>query len=92
MRWFAAIGGLLVLVLLAALAAPLFVNFDDYRAQFEAEASRILGQPVAVNGDLSATLIPFPSITLNDVRVGQADDPLMVAQSLSLDAELAPFL
>ncbi|MEO1749026.1 MAG: AsmA family protein, partial [Pseudomonadota bacterium] len=92
MRWFAIIGGLLVLVLLAALAAPLFVNFDDYRARFEAEASRIFGQPVLVNGHISAQLVPFPSITLNDVQVGDSDNPLMEASSLALFAELAPFL
>ncbi|MEN0000400.1 MAG: hypothetical protein AAF940_05900 [Pseudomonadota bacterium] len=92
MRWFAIIGGLLVLVLVAALGAPLFVNFDDYRTQFEAEASRILGQPVTVDGRISASLIPFPSITLNELRVGAEDDPLMLASSLSLYAELAPFL
>jgi len=92
LRWFATIGGLLVLVLLVALAAPLFVNFDDYRTRFEAEASRILGQPVTVQGHISAQLIPFPSITLNDVQVGDEEAPLMRASSLALFAELAPFL
>ncbi|MEL6436199.1 MAG: AsmA family protein, partial [Pseudomonadota bacterium] len=89
---FAFFGGLLVLLLVAALAAPFFVNFDDYRAQFEAEASRIMGQPVHVDGDLSATLIPFPALTLNDIRIGADEAPIMRAKSLSLDAELAPFL
>ncbi|MFZ2101815.1 MAG: AsmA family protein [Oricola sp.] len=91
-RLFVIVGGLVVLVLIAALVAPYFINWTEYRSDFEREASRILGQPVTVAGDAKARLLPFPSVTFEDVRVGPADKPLVVAERFSMDAELAPFL
>ena len=92
-RLFVIVGGFIVAVLMAALVAPLFINWTNYRADFEAQASAILGRPVTVAGEASARLLPFPSVTFNDVRVG--DDPakpVLKAERFSMDAELAPFL
>jgi hypothetical protein len=86
------LGGLVALVLIAALVAPYFINWSEYRAEFEREAARILGQKVTVAGDATARLLPFPSVTFEDVRVGEPDRPLVVADRFSMDAELAPFL
>jgi uncharacterized protein involved in outer membrane biogenesis len=47
---------------------------------------------VTVAGDATARLLPFPSVTFEDVRVGDAEKPLVVADRFSMDAELAPFL
>jgi len=92
-RAFVAIGGLVVLALLAALVAPLFIDWTNYRQDFEREASLILGRKVTVAGTASARLIPFPSVTFSDVRVGGDDDsPAMTFDAFSMDAELAPFL
>lgn len=87
-------GGLLVLVLFAALLAPLFVNWTDFRKDFEDQASRIIGKKVTVHGAVEARILPFPSVTLNDVTVGQDEQgqPLVRADRFSMDAELAPFL
>jgi len=41
---FVIVGGLLVLVLTAALVAPYFIDWTSYRAAFEREAGRILGR------------------------------------------------
>ena len=43
-------------------------------------------------GDATARLLPFPSVTFEDVRVGEDERPLVVADRFSMDAELAPFL
>jgi hypothetical protein len=88
------IGGLMVVALFAALIAPMFVDWSDFRKDFEREASRIMGKPVVVHGSVDARLIPFPSVTLNDVRVGQSEtgEPLIQVSRFSMDAELAPFL
>lgn len=92
MRLFVVIGGLIVAVLFAALLAPLFVNWSDYKGRFEAEASRLLGQPVRVAGEASARILPFPSVSFSDVEVGPPEAPLITAAEFSFDAELAPFL
>ncbi len=92
-RIFVIVGGLLVLLLTAALVVPPFVDWSGYRADFEREASRVLGRPVHVTGDVSARLLPFPSVAFSDVRVGaDAAHPVMTVDTFSMDAELMPFL
>jgi len=80
-------------VLTAALIGPYFIDWTSYRADFEREASRILGRTVTVEGEASARILPFPSVTFTDVRVAGADgQPALTAEKFSMDAELAPFL
>ena len=92
-RLFVIFGGLVVLVLTAALVGPYFVDWTSYRGDFEREASRILGREVKVAGSASARILPFPSVTFTDVRVaGTGAEPALTAERFSMDAELAPFL
>jgi len=88
------VGGLVVLVLTAALVAPYFIDWANYRTAFEREAGRILGRDVRVEGTARARLLPFPSVTFTDVVVAGAEpgDPAMTVDEFSMDAELAPFL
>lgn len=85
---------MIVLALTAALVAPYFVDWTPYRADFEREASRILGRQVSVGGTASARLLPFPSVTFTDVVVAGVEpgEPAMTVETFSMDAELAPFL
>ena len=87
-------GGVLVVALFAALLAPFFVDWSAFRVEFEQRASRILGKKVTVHGEVEVSLLPFPSVTLNDVRVGQEEDgrPQITSERFSMDMELAPFL
>nr|CAD6412167.1 AsmA family protein [Rhizobium sp. Q54] len=87
-------GGVLVVALFAALFAPYFVDWTDFRVEFQERASRILGKKVVVHGAVDARILPFPSVTLHDVRVGQDRDglPQLHAARFSMDMELAPFL
>ncbi|MFN3503644.1 MAG: AsmA family protein, partial [Allorhizobium sp.] len=87
-------GGLLVVALFVALLAPLFVDWTNFRRDFEDQASQLLGKKVVVHGSVSARLLPFPSVTMEDVTVGTDVDgtPLVRVSRFSLDAELAPFL
>ncbi len=93
-RLFVIVGGLLVLVLMAALVVPPFVDWTNYKADFEREASAILGRQVTVHGTAKARLLPFPSVTFSDVSVAGGPDgqPAMTVETFSMDAELAPFL
>ena len=51
------------LALLTALVGPYFVNWNDHRAFFEAEASRLIGLNVQVAGPIKVSVLPTPSIT-----------------------------
>lgn len=63
-----------ILALMAALVGPFFVDWSQFRPQFEAEATRIVGAPVRVAGALDARLLPAPSLQLHGVTVGGAND------------------
>ena len=93
-RIFVIIGGLLAILLFAALLAPWFIDWTDFRRDFEIQASRIIGKKVVVHGDVDARLLPFPSVTMTDVRVGEdaGGQALVTAESFSMESELAPYL
>ena len=73
---------------------PYFIDWTNYKADFEREASRILGRDVVVRGEARARLLPLPSVTFSDVEVAGAapGQPAMTVETFSMDAELAPFL
>ncbi|TYR32401.1 AsmA protein [Mesorhizobium microcysteis] len=77
-----------------ALVAPYFIDWTSYRADFEREASRILGRDVKVQGSANARLLPFPSVTFTDVVVAGVNpgETAMTVETFSMDAELAPFM
>jgi len=84
---------LVVIALFAALIGPWFVNWNDYKATFEAEAEKIVGRPVHVVGSASATLLPSPSLTFEDVTVGDvAGEPMMTVDRFEITIELMPLL
>ena len=63
-----------ILALLAALIGPFFVDWNQFRPQFEAEASQVVGVPVRVAGALDARLLPTPTLRLRQVTFGGAND------------------
>ena len=63
-----------ILALLAALIGPFFIDWNQFRPQFEAEAAKVIGAPVRVSGGLDARLLPTPTLRLRSVVVGGAND------------------
>jgi len=78
----------LILALIAALVGPYFVDWSQFRRQFEAEASRVIGTPVTVTGKLDALLLPTPTLRLRDVAVGGDNDPAKIRAG-KLDVEFS---
>ena len=60
----------IILALVAALVGPLLIDWSTHRSLFEAEASRLIGVDVRVNGAIEARLLPTPSLTLHDIEIG----------------------
>ncbi|MET3840037.1 AsmA family protein [Bradyrhizobium sp. OAE829] len=77
-----------IIALVAALVGPYFIDWNQFRPQFEAEASRIVGAPVRVGGKLDARLLPAPSLQLRAVTVGGAND-LGKVRADKLDVEFS---
>ncbi|HEY3892690.1 MAG TPA: AsmA-like C-terminal region-containing protein [Bradyrhizobium sp.] len=77
-----------ILALTAALVGPYFIDWNQFRPQFEAEATRVIGAPVRVDGALDARLLPTPSLRLRSIVVGGAND-LGKVRADKLDVEFS---
>ena len=77
-----------IIALVAALIGPYFIDWNQFRPQFEAEATRVVGAPVRVGGELDARLLPAPSLRLRSVVVGGAND-LGKVRADKLDVEFS---
>ena len=77
-----------IIALVAALIGPYFVDWNQFRPQFEAEAAQVIGAPVRVAGELEARLLPSPSLRLRSVVVGGAND-LGKVRADKLDVEFS---
>jgi uncharacterized protein involved in outer membrane biogenesis len=76
----------LILVLGVLFAAPLFIDWNDYRPVFEAQAAKLLGRAVKVGGEVHLVLLPAPELRFDDVKVaakdGTFEQPLLEARSI----------
>ncbi len=87
------LGLALVVALATALVGPLFVDWGNHRAAFEAQASRMLGVPVRVLGEVEARLLPSPRIRFSQVVAGDEwAASKFTADSFELDIALTPLL
>jgi hypothetical protein len=77
-----------IIALIAALVGPYFIDWNQFRPQFEAEATRVVGAQVRVGGALDARLLPTPSLRLRSVVVGGAND-LGKVRAEKLDVEFS---
>lgn len=62
-------GGLLVVILAALFAVPLFIDWNGYRGTFEEGASKVLGRDVRVGGDVNVRFLPTPYVRFEKVRL-----------------------
>jgi AsmA family/AsmA-like C-terminal region len=77
-----------IIALVAALIGPFFIDWNQFRPQFEAQATQVIGAPVRVAGELEARLLPSPSLRLRSVVVGGAND-LGKVRADKLDVEFS---
>src|SRR4030081_665972 len=77
-----------IIALVAALIGPYFIDWNQFRPQFETEATRVVGAPVRVAGELGARRLPAPSLQLRSVGVGGVND-LGKVRADKLDVEFS---
>ena len=83
---------LIIVALVSALVAPLVVDWNQYRATFEQEASRLAGAGVRIRGPIDARILPAPHITLRGVDVGPGRQAWLHAQTVELEVGLGPLI
>ncbi|MEX0751413.1 MAG: AsmA family protein, partial [Xanthobacteraceae bacterium] len=83
----------IILALVAALAGPLFIDWNGFRPAIEAEASRLIGAPVRVTGPIDAAVLPTPSLTLHGIEAGPANGSGQIrARSLGIEFHLGSLM
>ena len=82
----------IILALVAALVGPHFVDWTQYRATFETEASKLVGLPVRIGGAIDVRLLPTPTLTLGQVEIGTAAQPLVRARELHVELALGSLM
>jgi len=65
-----AIGGLVVLLLVAAFLVPTFVDLNDYKPLIAAEVKKATGRDLVIDGSIDLALLPSPRVSIGDVRLG----------------------
>ncbi len=96
-RFFVFISGLVLLTLIAALVAPPFIDWNQYSERFEAEASRVLGLPVSVDGEAQVQFLPKPTVSFSNLKVGEVTSggesvPVLTVREFRMEVQIAPLL
>ncbi len=86
---------LILLVIVALLVAPLFINVQDIRLKIEQTVEDRTGRALRI-GDMKASLFPWVGVHLTDVRLANApgfsNDPMLKLASLDVKVALLPLL
>ena len=77
---------------LAVWLVPQWLDWTRYRAQLATLASATLSRPVSINGPISLTLLPQPTLIAADVGVGGDDRVAVHIDALRLRVALWPLL
>jgi len=87
-----AFGGMIGVLVLIALTAPLFVDVDSYRRQVEVEASNVLRMEVAIQGRMRIGFTPGLHVKLGKVRVRNRGSQVALVQEADVAVEFLSLL
>jgi AsmA protein len=87
-----AIGTLIGLLVLAAIALLLFLDINAYKPRIEAAASRISGMDVKVGGRMGMDVFPTLRLTVEDVRIRNREMDLATAKVARIGVDILPLL
>jgi len=87
-----AVGGLLALLLLAAVALVLFVDVNAHKPRLEEAVSDALGMEVRIGGRLGIGIFPGIHINVEDVRIRNREADVASAKEATLGIALLPLL
>jgi AsmA protein len=96
-KWgFIVAGAVVVLIVLALLVVPFFVDVEQYKPRIEKEVSEATGRPFTLGGDLGLSLFPWAGFSLSDVHLGNPpgfkEKDFVSVQSFEVRVKLLPLL
>lgn len=90
------VGGLIGLLIVAAVAAPFFVDLNDYKAEIAAKAKEATGRDLAIDGDISLSILPTPGVVIHGLRFGNApggsQPDMATLESATVKVAIMPYL
>ncbi len=66
-------GIVLIVAVVAALAAPYVVPWNNYRADLESYGQKLTGRSVSIGGNVAVRLFPWPRLEAQQVAIGNPD-------------------
>lgn len=84
--------GILIILVAGALGVgPLLVNWNSYKADFQRQASLLIGRQVTIDGPVTVRLFPWPRLTAAAVRVANPPGSMLtdMLRIEKVDAEIA---
>ncbi len=80
----------------ALIAAPNFVDWNEYKDLITAEAKSATGRDLEIRGDIKAALLPSPALVVHDVHLanieGASSADMIALEKLEVRIALAPLL
>jgi AsmA protein len=97
LKWLSIIvGGIIVLILLAALIIPHVINVHEYKPYIEEMVSETTGRPFTIGEDPELSLFPWAGLSLSDVRLGNPpgfeEEEFLSVKSFQVQVKLMPLL
>ncbi len=91
-----ALAGIVLLIVLSAVALKLFFDPNDFRDDIAARVEAATGRELVIEGDLSVSLFPWLAVEVGRTRLGNAagfgDEPFAEFESARLSVRLLPLL
>lgn len=97
LKWGAIVGAsLIVVIIVALLVIPMFVNVRQYKPMIEKRVMEATGRPFSVGDDLRLSLFPWAGLTLGDLQMGNppgfAEKEFLTVKSFDVRVRLLPLL
>ncbi len=61
-------GGIVGLLIVALLSAPLFIDVNSYKPMIAAEVKKATGRDLVLDGPIKLSLLPVPEVSINGVK------------------------
>ena len=91
-----AIGLIIVLVIVALIAIPMFIDPNDYKDKIVEQVKKQTGRDLKITGDLKMSKFPSLGVDIGEIELGNAagfgDQPMLKSGQASVSVKLMPLL
>jgi AsmA protein len=90
------VGGLILLLIVALVLLPKFVDVKQYKPRIEAQVTKVTGRAFSIGDDLRLSLFPYASLSFSDLHLGSLpgfrEKDFIIVKSFDVRVKLVPLL